>query len=201
MADIYGSGIVSSIDSNCTSIRIQRDAENPSFGCIFEPSTRLDTVHVYDAIRSVFHTAAWYIEGQHKGTRIFNVVDGDSLTFVEQTEMLCEMFDIPCRILSPTMRSVCRMTLRVGWIGDLIIKRCQDAWIHTLNQSGISYTPIQYVLDRETLATTWGIALDNSLLERETGFRCMHPRPTPELVREILAYWVELKAWPRDRLM
>ncbi|KAI9226464.1 MAG: hypothetical protein DHS80DRAFT_32725 [Piptocephalis tieghemiana] len=200
VADVYGYGLVSSVDSNCVSIRLQKDAEHPTFGCIYSDEDRIDTLHAEDAARAVFHTAHWYIDTQKKGTQIFNVKDDSDLSFLAQTKMLCDIFDIPCRFYSAPLRMLSKAALRIGWIADLVIKRCQDAWIEALNRDGISYTPIQYVLDREMLATTWGASLDKSLLERETGFRCLYPQLTPEIIREVLEYWIKLKAWPRNTL-
>lgn len=70
---------LSFVDSNCVSIRLQKDAEHPTFGCIYSDEDRIDTLHAEDAARAVFHTAHWYIDTQKKGTQIFNVKDDSDL--------------------------------------------------------------------------------------------------------------------------
>ncbi|RKP12685.1 hypothetical protein BJ684DRAFT_16855 [Piptocephalis cylindrospora] len=176
-----------------------REAPNPSFSCFYEESDRLDTIHVEDATRAVFHAAHWYIQGQHEGVRTFNVSDDKGFSLKEQLHMICQVFNIPCRDLPRPMRALAKRALKIGWLTDILIKRCQDDWITILNEDGITSTPIDYILDHEVLATPWGVFLDSTLFREETGFKCIHLCLTEGHIYGLLRYWTEIRAWPRDQ--
>ncbi|KAF9583532.1 hypothetical protein BGW38_009245 [Lunasporangiospora selenospora] len=163
---------------------------------LWSSDLKINTVHVHDVIRAVWHTANWYVSSDNSqpGTPvIFNLADQNNT----DQEAICTH-----------IRTI--FGIKTGFVGDALseFSKIEEAtedtndmhmgpWAELLKMNQIKNSPLTPFLDKELLCKN-ALSLDGTKITVSTGFTYEHPQLTEDSLREIITDFQEMNIWPRD---
>lgn len=148
---------------------------------------RLNTVHVDDVARAVWHAAE-----RAPPAAIFNLADAADSTQGSVTDMICALFSIRSDYHGSIVSNLARLNMKDA-VEDVNEKH-MGPWSDMCGAAGVVSTPLSPFIDQELLYNN-SLCVDGTHI-CSTGFAYTHPAPTIEDLRACVAQYVEMKLFP-----
>ncbi|KAF3186409.1 hypothetical protein TWF106_004309 [Orbilia oligospora] len=161
---------------------------------------RVNTVHVSDVSRAIWHAADWYVKGKEgwqtepEGTApIFNIVDDGDTSQGTVAEIVEQVFNIKTSFMGTLVSQLAKLNLdeAVDEANETVLQ----PWSDLLEDAGIKNSPISPFIEREQLQDS-DLSLDGTRFKTITGFEYEVPKITTEKVEEMLASYKKMNWWP-----
>lgn len=163
---------------------------------LWKEDLRTNTVHVEDAVRSLWTAAEWYtkVPPPRKPVPVFNIVDHGNTSQGIMAKIIHDTFNIDTGFYGTIISTFARLNL--DHVVDEVNDESLDPWADLQSKAGISQTtPLSPFMERELLKDT-DLSLDGSLFERETGFQYLHPQLTKDEIEKVLESYRKMGWWP-----
>lgn len=174
--------------------RVYKDLERP-FPFLFPKDQPMNTLHVKDAARALWHAAGWRKANTSPTTTpIFNIVDHNNSTKGLLATALERSFGIECSYPGTLVVQLAKMNL--DDVLDEVNEEALEVWADLLSEKGIARPgPINPFLERELLKDG-DLFVDGSLFEQTTGFRYDFEAPPPDWIDSIVRSYERMNWWP-----
>jgi len=150
------------------------------------------TVHVKDLCRAIWSVclSQKLVSGQ-----VFNVADNADTTLSDLAEIIAELFQIKYNFVGKTLSTL--VNLDIQSVVEDANEKHLEPWGEICRIAKIDNTPLSPYATVENLSghNLW---LDNSKLMRETGFQLNFPKPTVELLNEVLQDYISRGLFPQE---
>ncbi|KAG0356481.1 hypothetical protein BC939DRAFT_183218 [Gamsiella multidivaricata] len=197
-AVVYGIGAMGGLTPRLICGRVyQHTKEKMEF--LWTEDLRLNTVHVEDVIRAVWHTANWYVSSDnpnHGAPVIFNLADENDTNQEAINTHIRSIFGIETGFKGAVFSSVAS-TYDMKEVTDETNDMHLQPWSDLLKAHQIKASPLTPYLDQELLCNN-ELSLDGTKICTTTGFKYEHPKVTTESLREIITDFQEMGIWPKD---
>ncbi|KAF9996039.1 hypothetical protein BGZ79_010237 [Entomortierella chlamydospora] len=200
-AVVYGVGAMGGLTPRLICGRVYQHLKK-KMEFLWTEDLRINTVHVHDVVRAVWHTANWYVSSD-------NPQQGSPVTF-----NLADENDTNQEAVNTHIRSI--FGIETGFTGSVIAGLAQKLdlidmkevteetndmhlapWAELLKKEDIKNSPLTPYLDQELLYNN-ALSLDGTKICVSTGFTYEHPKLTTESLREVITDFQELGIWPKD---
>ncbi|KAL1956880.1 hypothetical protein VTO42DRAFT_6728 [Malbranchea cinnamomea] len=179
--------------------RVYQDLERP-LPFLFPKDQPMNTVHVKDAVRALWHAAEWR-KAQTLQTPtptavpvIFNIVDRNNTSKGALADALSRTFGIECTFMNTLMAQLAKMNIEE--VLDEVNEEALEVWTDLLNEKGITRPgPINPFLEKELLKDT-DLCVDGSLFEQTTGFEYLYKTPPPDWIESVIKSYERMNWWP-----
>jgi len=158
--------------------------------CLYTKDLRLNTVHADDVAKALHFLC---LKGESGA--IYNLADGNDTDCGKVNDLLEQIFGIKTAFLNPikmSMASSMGTKFLVGFANDEHLKPFSDA----CKKYGINDSPLTPYLDEELIKEV-NVAIDGSAILK-LGFTYDFPKPTAELLKEVLQDFVKKGAFPKE---
>jgi len=152
----------------------------------------MNTVHVEDLCRAIWHLAS----RKDSFGQVFNVVDDGKTTQGSLSNTVASIFNIGLDVWGHTMTSLC-MTDIESLVEEVNEKHLWP-WAEVCNKDGVVNSPLSPYIHQELLSNKH-LHLDSSKL-LNTDFHVKYPKPTKELLLEIINDYIEMGLFPKSLL-
>ncbi|KAI1315529.1 hypothetical protein EDD11_000675 [Mortierella claussenii] len=193
-AVIYGVGAMGGLTPRLICGRVYQH-EKKKMEFLWTKELRINTVHVDDVTRAVWHTANWYVSNGQTGSVIFNLVDDNDTDQEAVNTHIRAIFGIETGFQGSVISHFA--TLNMTEVTEEINEVHLAPWSEILKAHNIKTSPLTPYLDQELLCNN-ALSLDGTKICTTTGFTYNHPKLTTESLREVIADFQELGIWPRD---
>lgn len=155
---------------------------------LWSEELRIHTVHVQDAAAAMWHLCCTGEVGE-----TYNLVDENDTTQGKLNDLLEQLFHIKTGFYGSIMSNLAQLKL------EELVDEANDGhlgpWNEMLRECGISSTPLNPYLEKELLYNN-SLSVDGSKI-KSLGFQCSCPIVTAELLKDSLAYWINLGLFPK----
>jgi nucleoside-diphosphate-sugar epimerase len=155
---------------------------------LWNADLQLNTVHVRDVVRAIFHLCT-----NGKSGDIYNLSDKNKTDQGKINDCLQKMFGIKTKFFGK-LKSQAAKTIGMDKVTKDVNDKHVAPWSDMCKKAGIAITPLSPYLDKELLYNQ-GLSINGSAIE-STGFKYEVPNMTDELLREWVKYYVDLKLFP-----
>ncbi|KAG0305806.1 hypothetical protein BGZ98_003559 [Dissophora globulifera] len=156
---------------------------------------RVNTVHVDDVSRAVWHTANWYVSNDKSGSVIFNLADENDTDQEAINSHIHAIFGIETGFQGTIISNMVKLNMKDAT--EDINEAHLAPWSEILKAHDIKTSPLTPYLDEELLSNN-AVSLDGSKICTVTGFSYEHPKLTTDSLKEVISDFQELGIWPRD---
>ncbi|KAH6559956.1 hypothetical protein BASA50_006663 [Batrachochytrium salamandrivorans] len=171
---------------------------NEEMTLLWTKDLKLNTVHVRDVARALWHIAA---TTEDKGGRVGDVVPGTTYNLVDKNETdqgivnkhIESIYGISTGFQGTVISQFAKLNLD-SVTEDVNDKHLQP-WSELCKNGGIANTPLTPYLDKELLKDN-SLSIDGSKVEKDLGFTYTHPEMTDALLREVIDGFVSQGVWP-----
>lgn len=153
---------------------------------------RLNTVHVNDVARALWHVALHGEQGA-----IYNVADPADSTQGTITAMISQLFGIKSDYHGSIVSNLARLNMKDA-VEDANEKHTCP-WSDMCAASGVTNTPLSPFIDQELLYNN-SLCVNGSKI-CSIGFEYTKPEPTIEDLKECVSQYVEMKLFPPGLMM
>ncbi|CAG8496187.1 5448_t:CDS:2 [Ambispora gerdemannii] len=166
---VYGEGATGGLASRLVCGRIYKHLDE-EMKCLWSKDLKINTVHVLDVARAIWHVAVWYRDNDKtgKGPFVYNLSDSGS-------------------------------TVNPDGATDEVNDKHVGPWAELINKSGIKVTPLTPYVDQELLSNN-ALSIDGTKIVAETGFTYQVPEVTVEKLQEIIDDFKLNNLWPKDSI-
>jgi len=185
-AIVYGPGDTSGISPRVICGAVYKHL-NESMKFLWSKDLKLNTVHVHDVAKALWHVALNGNSGE-----VFNLVDQSKTDQGKLNDILQEIFGIKTGFVNVMVCQAAKLNME--YTTEHTNEKHLQPWSDLCRQHGISSTPLTPYLDQELLYDN-NLALDGRKLEA-TGFTLDYPQINANLVREQIMYFVKQKLFP-----
>ncbi|KAI9806867.1 MAG: hypothetical protein M1833_002525 [Piccolia ochrophora] len=161
---------------------------------------RVNTVHVEDTARALWHAAEWYVQGKQGWEPswgkdpLFNVVDHGNTSQGTLEKIIGEIFSIPTGFQGQIISSFARLNL--DHVVDDVNDEILGPWADLLAEANITRPgPLSPFMEKELLKDT-DLSLDGSRFEKVTGFKYERAALTKDEVEKMLDSYKRMNWWP-----
>jgi len=158
---------------------------------LWSADLRLNTVHVYDVCKALWHVATRCPVGQ-----TYNLADKSDTTQGSINKHLESIFKIKTGFMGTMVSNVAKVSMRT--VTEEINDKHLKPWSELCKNEEITNSPLTPYLDQELLYNN-PLSVDGSKIE-STGFTYDYPNLTEALLREQVAYFVDLGLFPSSVL-
>lgn len=158
---------------------------------LWDKNLYINTVHVTDAARAV----VWLCQ-REKVHQIYNLVDENNTTQGYITELVSDIFNINHDYWGNKLSNIAK-TDTTGLVNE-VNERHLIPWAAVCSAGGLENTPLTPYVDQDSVHHNH-LHLDGSKLRKE-GFTYSIPKPTKELLLEVLRDFVVMKIFPATAL-
>ncbi|KAL2918560.1 hypothetical protein HK105_201961 [Polyrhizophydium stewartii] len=160
---------------------------------------RLNTVHVRDVARALWHVAATKAEnggrmGPVVAGTVYNLVDKNDTDQGAVNKHIETIFGITTGFQGTMISQFAKLNLD-SVTEDVNDKHLQP-WSELCKSGGVANTPLTPYLDKELLKDN-SMSIDATKIEKELGFAYSHPEMTEALLREVIDGFVAQGIWPQ----
>ncbi|KAG0202929.1 hypothetical protein BGX28_004715 [Mortierella sp. GBA30] len=196
-AVVYGIGAMAGLTPRLICGRVYQHLKT-KMEFLWTKDLKINTVHVQDVVRAVWHSANWYVSSDNTRSGspvIFNLADEN---------------DTDQEAVNTHIRSI--FGIETGFKGTFVSKLAESdmkeateetndmhlgPWSDLLKAGQIKTSPLTPYLDQELLCNN-ALSLDGTKICITTGFKYEHPKVTEQSLREIITDFQDLGIWPRD---
>jgi len=186
-AIVYGPGDLSGITPRLITAAVYKTL-NEKMEFLWDKDLKLNTVHVRDVCR-----ALWHLATQGKPGSIYNLADESDSTQGSICTLLETLFGIKTGFHG-YLKSKTFTAMAMKVVAETANDKHLKPWSDLLKEHKITTTPLTPYLDEELLYDN-PLAVDGKAIG-ETGFTYSHPKVTEELLRESLKYHIDNGAFP-----
>jgi len=191
-AVVYGPGDRTGIGPRIICGAIYKHLNKP-MKLLWNSELRINTVHVHDVVRALFHLCTHAESGS-----IYNIADKTDTDQGKINKHLEALFGIKTKFAGKMITSAA-LKLGMDNITSTVNDKHVAPWSKMTKEKSIDITPLSPYLDKELLGNT-SLCIDGSAIER-TGFTYDFPELTTEKLREWVEYYVSLKLFPDGYLV
>ncbi|KAK3828531.1 MAG: hypothetical protein J3Q66DRAFT_322894 [Benniella sp.] len=155
----------------------------------------INTVHVEDVSRAIWHAANWYVNNGNQGSVVFNLADSNNTDQGAVNTHISAIFGIETGFQGTLISKMAK--LNMGGATEDINELHLEPWSQLLKAHNITTSPLTPYLDQELLRDN-ALSLDGTKICTLTDFKYEHPSLTTESLREVITDFQELGIWPRD---
>lgn len=185
-ATVYGPGDILGIAPRLICAAVYKHlGEKMKF--LWTGDLRVNTVHVLDVCRAMWHAANTLPAGS-----LFNLADKNDTDQEKICSYLEALFGIQTGFLGSIISNMAKLNLR-GMAEDVNDKHLKP-WSEMCKAAGIQSTPLTPYLDPELLYNN-SLCVDGSAIEA-TGFNYQFPNVTVDLLREQIRYHIDQHLFP-----
>ncbi|KAF9177621.1 hypothetical protein BGZ51_008349 [Haplosporangium sp. Z 767] len=196
-AVVYGIGAMGGLTPRLICGRVyQHLKEKMEF--LWTEDLKINTVHVQDVVRAVWHVANWYVSSdntQQGAPVIFNLADENDTDQEAVNTHIRAIFGIETGFKGSAFSNLAKMDMKNLHEGTNDMHLAP--WSELLKKSNIKSSPLTPYLDQELLCGD-ALALDGTKICVTTGFAYEHPKLTEQSLREIITDFQALSLWPRE---
>ncbi|KAG0007057.1 hypothetical protein BGZ65_010259 [Modicella reniformis] len=194
-AVVYGIGAMGGLTPRLICGRVYQHL-NKKMEFLWTEELCINTVHVDDVSRAIWHSANWYVSSDKQGSPvIFNLADSNCTTQESVNTHIRSLFGIETGFQGTVISNMAKLNMK-GATED-INEMHLEPWSEILKAHNIKTSPLTPYLDQELLRDN-DISLDGAKICTVTGFKYEYPQMTTESLREIIADFQELGIWPHD---
>ncbi|KAF9407821.1 hypothetical protein BGZ94_002553, partial [Podila epigama] len=196
-AIVYGIGSMSGLTPRLICGRVYKQLEE-QMDFLWGGDLKINTVHVNDVVRAVWHTANWYVSSDNSNPSdpvVFNLADDNDTTQEAVNTHIREIFGIKTGFKGDFTTKLSNVVLTLEEIIEEINDLHLEPWSLLLKANNIKNSPLTPYLDKELLSNN-AISLDGTKICSSTGFTYDHPKMTTASLQEIIADFEALKIWP-----
>ncbi|KAF9963850.1 hypothetical protein BGZ65_009614 [Modicella reniformis] len=198
-AVVYGIGAMGGLTPRLICGRVyQHLKEKMEF--LWTPDLKINTVHVQDVVRAVWHAANWYVssDNPNQGSPvIFNLADQNDTTQEKVNTHIRSIFSIETGFKGSIFSNMAVMASDMKEVTNETNDMHLQPWADILKAQHIKASPLTPYLDQELLCNN-ALALDGTRICDKTGFQYEHPTLTTESLRTIITDFQEMGIWPKD---
>ncbi|KAF9581385.1 hypothetical protein BGW38_001616, partial [Lunasporangiospora selenospora] len=194
-AVVYGLGALGGLTPRLICGRVYQHLKD-KMEFLWTKDLRVNTVHVHDVARAIWHASNWYISNDKQGTSvIFNLADNNDTDQEAINTHIRAIFGIETGFQGTIVSNFAKLNMEETT--ETINEMHLAPWSEILKAHSVTTSPLTPYLDKELLANN-AISLDGTKICTVTGFTYEHPKLTEQSLREIIADFQELGIWPRD---
>ncbi|CAG8545640.1 2104_t:CDS:10 [Diversispora eburnea] len=192
-AMVYGLGATSGLAPRLVCGRIYKYIKE-EMKFLWTKDLKINTVHVTDVCRALWHIAKWYESNNKagKGPVIYNLADKGNTDQERINKRIGSVFNIPTGFFGTLTSNFTQLNLDNA-VEDINEKHMRP-WAMLLRKNRIKNTPLSPYLDKELLYNN-ALCVDGSKIE-ETGFEYEVPQVTDEKLKEMVDDFIALGLWP-----
>jgi len=161
---------------------------NKNMKLLWNGDLRVNTVHVHDVVRALFHLCTHGDSGA-----VYNLADKGDTDQGKINKALESLFGIKTKFAGKMLSSAAQK-LGMDSVTSTVNDKHVAPWSKMTKEKGIEITPLSPYLDKELLGNT-SLCVDGSAIEA-TGFQYEVPTMTTEKLKEWVEYYVALKLFP-----
>jgi len=155
---------------------------------LWSEKTRLNTVHVRDVCK-----ALWHLSQKGAVGSVYNLADKNDTDQGKVNAILEKIFGIETGFHGKLVNGVAKMSLKT--VTEEVNDKHLKPWSDLCKKANISNTPLTPYLDQELLSNN-SLCVDGTAIEA-TGFKYDYPNLTEPLVREHIDYYVKQGLFPQ----
>ncbi|KAF9164145.1 hypothetical protein DFQ26_001791 [Actinomortierella ambigua] len=193
-AIVYGLGAVGGLTPRLICGRVYKKLDE-KMKFLWTGDLRINTVHVEDVARAIFHTANWYISSGQSGAVIFNLADENDTNQEVVNTHISSIFGIETGFQGTATSTLAKLNMK-GATEDINDKHLPP-WSNLLKEQDIRSTPLTPYLDQELLYDN-AVSIDGTKVTVTTGFKYEHPKLHEKSLRIIIGDFQQMGIWPRD---
>jgi len=166
---------------------------NEKMELLWDGSLKLNTVHVHDVAR-----ALWHLKDHGKSGDIYNLADSGDTTQETITKHVAQLFGIKYSFLG-WMKSKAVEKVNMKAVCTEVNEKHLQPWADMLKEAKVDLSPLSPYIDQELLYNK-NLYIDGSAIEA-TGFKYEHPELTQAGCREMVQEYVDLGIFPKGYLV
>eukprot|EP01113_Clastostelium_recurvatum_P001200 TRINITY_DN104_c0_g1_i1.p1 TRINITY_DN104_c0_g1~~TRINITY_DN104_c0_g1_i1.p1 ORF type:complete len:364 (-),score=134.52 TRINITY_DN104_c0_g1_i1:116-1207(-) len=183
---VYGPGDITGLSPRIiTATAYKQLGEKMEF--LWGKELKINTVHVRDAVRAV-----WHVAEKGKLGEVYNLADKAETDQGAVNELLEKIFGIKTGFYGAIMSNLAKMDIK--GVAETANDKHLKPWSEVCKAAGIVNTPLTPYIDPELLYNN-SLSVDGSAIEA-TGFKYEIPAPTEALIREQIDYFVKQGLFP-----
>jgi nucleoside-diphosphate-sugar epimerase len=186
---IYGPGDSNGIMPRVTLARLYKWMDE-KMKFLWPNSLHLNTVHVNDVAKAIWHVANL----KDKGV-IYNLSDKNDTTQGKMNEMLEDILNIKTESTNSLLAGIAKLSMNE--IVEDINSTHMGPWIDLCSKYDIQSTPLSPRVSPEVMKDN-ELYADGSAIEA-TGFTYEHPNIKKEDILEMINYWTEQSLFPPNK--
>ncbi|CAO3572990.1 unnamed protein product [Mortierella alpina] len=196
-AVVYGIGAMAGLTPRLICGRVYQHLQK-KMEFLWTENLKLNTVHVQDVVRAIWHSANWYVSSdntQPGAPAIFNLADENNTDQEAVNTHIRSIFGIETAFKGTAFSLLAQTDMKEATeeTNDMHL----GPWSNLLKAAQIKSSPLTPYLDQELLCNN-ALSLDGTKICVSTGFTYEHPKVTTQSLREIIMDFQELGIWPRD---
>jgi len=186
-AIVYGPGDITGLTPRliCGAV-YQHLGETMEF--LWDKDLRIGTVHVHDVC-----AALWFLTSHGDSGAVFNLADSGETDQGTIAKFIESIFKIKSDFMG-NMKSKIATSVAMKTVAETANEKHLKPWSDLCKSKGIGNTPLTPYLDEELLYNDH-LSVDGSAITK-TGFAYQHPKPTEELLRATLQYFIDNGFFP-----
>lgn len=201
-AVVYGPGDIIGVTPRLIIGAVYRHL-NEEMTFLWTKDLKLNTVHVDDVVRAIWHVSATVEE---KGGRtkpvttpeVYNLCDKENTNQETINVFIREIFGIKTGFQGSLISNFAK--LNMDSVTEDVNDKHLQPWSELCKAGGVTNTPLTPYLDKELLKDN-GLCVDGSKIETEMGFTYTVPNVTLEKLREVVDEYVAMGIWPKGTTM
>lgn len=166
---------------------------NEKMQLLWDGSLKLNTVHVHDVVR-----ALWHLKDHGKSGEIYNLADSGDTTQGTITKIVADAFGIKFDYLG-WMKSKAAESVNMKAVCSQVNEKHLQPWADMLKSAGVELSPLSPYIDQELLYNK-NLYVDGSKIT-ETGFKYEIPEITEKECRKMISEYIELGIFPKGFLV
>jgi len=162
---------------------------------LWSKSLKVNTIHVNDVSRAMWHVAEWYQlnDKAGKGPFVYNLADSGDTDQEKINKLISTIFGIKTGFYEKSTSVIAQIDLDVA--ADVSNDKHMKPWTELIKESGIRNTPLTPYLDKEILYNHH-LSVDGNKICAETGFNYEYPKVTQVELQKIIDDFIGLGLWP-----
>jgi len=184
---VYGPGDILGITPRLVIGTIYKES-GERMELLWSQNLKLNTVHVEDVVRGL-----WHLTNHGNSGQIFNLCDKNDTNQGKINEILEELYGIKTGFLGKTKSSIAK-ALGMKQLTDFVNDKHLKPWSDLCKSKGILDTPLTPYLDEELLYKS-ETSINGSAIE-STGFVYERPHVTVDAIREVILDFVHKGIFP-----
>ncbi|KAF9310301.1 hypothetical protein BG000_008408 [Podila horticola] len=194
-AVVYGVGATGGLTPRLICGRVYKKL-GESMKFLWTGDLRINTVHVHDVSRAVWHACSWYVSNDSQTEPvIFNLADQNDTDQGSLNTHISNIFGIETGFQGTIISNFARLNMKAAT--EDINETHLEPWSDLLKEANIKTSPLTPYLDQE-LCSNNAVSLDGTKICTTTGFTYEYPKLTEQSLREIIDDFKELGIWPRQ---
>jgi nucleoside-diphosphate-sugar epimerase len=162
---------------------------NEKMKLLWDGSLKLNTVHVSDVVR-----ALWHLKDHGKSGELYNLCDSGDTSQETITKIVGNIFGIKHEFLG-WMKSKAAEAVNMKAVCTEVNEKHLQPWADMLKAAKVDLSPLSPYIDQELLYNK-NLYVDGSKIT-ETGFKYEYPEITEENCRKMVNEYVELGIFPK----